>query len=116
MTCSPVHGFESGFFQFAGKTTEQFTAAEWLRVSDRWESTATLTTSNYVPPPSQPKWAEISVECTLKYLCRAVFRINDILGWIRIRIRGSMPLTNRSGSWIRILLFSSLIFKMPAKN
>jgi hypothetical protein len=35
-----------------------------------------------------------------------------------IRIRGSMPLTNGSGSgsWIRILLFSSLTFKMPAKN
>jgi hypothetical protein len=50
----------------------------------------------------------------------AVLRIHDILGWIRIRIRirGSMPLTNGSGSgsWIRILLFSSLTFKMPAKN
>jgi hypothetical protein len=31
----------------------------------------------------------------------AVFRIHDILVWIRIRIRGSMPLTNGSGfgSW-----------------
>ncbi len=51
---------------------------------------------------------------------QAVLRIHDILGWIRIRIRGSMPLTNGpgfgSGSWIRILLFSSLTFKMPAKN
>ncbi len=52
----------------------------------------------------------------------AVLRIHDILGWIRIRIRGSMPLTNGSGSgfgsgsWIRILLFSSLTFKMPAKK
>ncbi len=51
-----------------------------------------------------------------------VLRIHDILGWIRIRILGSMPLTNgsgfgfRSGSWIRILLFSSWTFKMPAKN
>ena len=27
----------------------------------------------------------------------AVFRIHDILGWIRIRILGSMPLTNGSG-------------------
>jgi hypothetical protein len=48
----------------------------------------------------------------------AVLRIHDILGWIRIR--GSMPLTNGSGfgsgSWIRILLFSSLTFRMPAKN
>ncbi len=48
-----------------------------------------------------------------------VLRIHDILVWIRIRIqiRGSMPLTNGSGSgpWIRILLFSSLTFKMPAK-
>ena len=27
-----------------------------------------------------------------------MLRIHDILGWIRIRIRGSMPLTNGSGS------------------
>jgi hypothetical protein len=52
--------------------------------------------------------------------CKAVLRIHDILGWIRIR--ESMPLTDGSGSgfgsgsWIRILLFSSLTFKMPAKN
>ncbi len=49
-----------------------------------------------------------------------MFRIHDILGWIRIRILGSMLLTNGSGfgsgSWIRIRLFSSLTFKMPAKN
>ncbi len=47
-----------------------------------------------------------------------MLRIHDILGWIRIR--GSMPLTYGSGSgsrsWLRILLFSSLTFKMPAKN
>ncbi len=51
-------------------------------------------------------------------LQKAVLRIHDILGWIRIRIRGFMPLTDGSGSgsWIRILLFSSEIFKMPAKN
>jgi hypothetical protein len=36
-----------------------------------------------------------------------VLRIHDILGWIRIWIRGSMPLTNGSGSGT---------FKMPAKN
>ncbi len=29
---------------------------------------------------------------------KAVFRIHEILGWIRIRIRGSMPLTSGSGS------------------
>jgi hypothetical protein len=29
-----------------------------------------------------------------------VFRIHDILVWIRIRIRGSMPLTNGSGSTV----------------
>ncbi len=46
----------------------------------------------------------------------AVFRIHDILGSIRIRILRSMLLTNGSGSWIRILLFSSLTFKMAAKN
>jgi hypothetical protein len=38
--------------------------------------------------------------------CVALFRIHDILEWIRIR--GFMSLTNGSGSWIRILLFSSL--------
>ncbi len=31
-------------------------------------------------------------------LSQAVFWIHDILVWIRIRIRGSMPLTNGSGS------------------
>ncbi len=47
-----------------------------------------------------------------------MFRIHDILGWIRIRILGFMLLTNGfgSGSWIRILLFSSLAFNMPAKK
>jgi hypothetical protein len=44
-----------------------------------------------------------------------VLRIHDILGWIRIRIRVSMPLTNGSGSWIRILLFSSLTFDASKK-
>ncbi len=50
------------------------------------------------------------------YILKSVFRIHEILGWIRIR--GSMPLTSGSGSgsWIRILLFSSLTFKMPTKN
>jgi hypothetical protein len=50
------------------------------------------------------------------YYSKAVLQIHDILEWIRIR--GFMPLTNGfgSGSWIRILLFSSLTFKMPAKN
>ncbi len=42
---------------------------------------------------------------------KPVLRIHDIFVWIRIGIRGSMPLTNGSGSgfgsWIRILLFSS---------
>jgi hypothetical protein len=37
--------------------------------------------------------------------CGGVFWIRDIL--VRIRIRGSVPLTNRSGFRIRILLFSS---------
>ncbi len=45
-----------------------------------------------------------------------MFRIHDIVVWIRIRIRGSMPLTNGSGSWIRILLFSSLTFKNHQKT
>jgi hypothetical protein len=74
----------------------------------------------------------VSAICAQKASILAVLRIHDILGWIRIRIRGSMPLTNGSGfgsgswildpdpgSWIRILdpnlLYSSLTFKMPAR-
>ena len=38
-------------------------------------------------------------------LLQTMLRIHDILGWIRIRIRRPMTLTNGSGS-----------FKMPAKN
>ncbi len=33
-----------------------------------------------------------------RHKIKTVFRIHDILVWIRIRIRGSMPLTNGSGS------------------
>ncbi len=44
----------------------------------------------------------ISSLWTLINTCREVplpvLRIHDILGWIRIWIRGSMPLTNESGS------------------
>jgi hypothetical protein len=32
------------------------------------------------------------------HIKKPVFRIHDILGWIRIRIHGSMPLTNGSVS------------------
>jgi hypothetical protein len=46
-----------------------------------------------------------------------VFRWFQCLGWIRIRIRGSMPPeTNGSGSGIRILIFSSLTFKDASKK
>jgi hypothetical protein len=44
----------------------------------------------------------------------SVFRIRDILVRIRIRILGSVPLTNVSG--FRILLFSSVTCKTPKKN
>ncbi len=37
-------------------------------------------------------------ESSLLSIPKAVFRIHEILGWIRIRIRGSMPLTSGSGS------------------
>ncbi len=67
-----------------------------------------------VHKPATPMKYKYDMSCD----AQAVFRIHDILGWIRIRILGSMLLTNGSGSgsWIRILLFSSLTFKMPAKN
>jgi hypothetical protein len=81
----------------------------------RWKTTEARVTSK--PRPA----AEQGI-----HVLPPVLRIHDILGWIRIRILGSMTLTNGSGfgsgfgsgsgSWIRILLFSSLTFKMPAKN
>jgi hypothetical protein len=66
---------------------------------------------------------ETHLECELLQQCSGSMkfwggsgspRIHEILGWIRIL--GSKLLTNGSGSWIRILLFMSLTFKMPAKN
>jgi hypothetical protein len=47
---------------------------------------------------------------------KAVFRIHDILMFIWNRIRGSMPLSNGSGSWFRILLFSVLTSKCQQKT
>ncbi len=61
--------------------------------------------ARYLLPPER---LERGGPCSL---LKPVFRIQDILVWIRIR--GSMPLTNGSGMRIRILLFSSLIFKTP---
>jgi hypothetical protein len=49
-----------------------------------------------------------------------VLRIHDILGWIRIRIRGSMPTTNGSGFGSGFgsgsCYVTSLNFKMPVKK
>ncbi len=49
---------------------------------------------------------------SIHLLYKAVLWIRDI--FVRIRIRGSMPLTNGSG--FRSLLFLSLIFKTPTKK
>jgi hypothetical protein len=74
---------------------------------------------------SQDVITSIELSCTVptSYLVHksegivfAVLRIHGILVWILIRIRGFMPLTNGSVSWIRILPFSSLTFKIPTKN
>ncbi len=48
----------------------------------------------------------------------AVFRIRDMLARIRMRILGSVPLTNRSGcgSGSGFCSFSPMTFKMPTKN
>jgi len=45
-----------------------------------------------------------------------VLRIHNILVWIRIRIHGSTSLTNGSGSWTRILIFSSLTSRCQPKT
>jgi hypothetical protein len=50
---------------------------------------------------------------TSKDTQKAVLRIHDILVWIQIRIRGSMPLTNGSGSGS--CYFHSFTFKTPIK-
>ncbi len=56
---------------------------------------------------------------SLFWFSKAEFRINDILVRIRIRILGSVPFTNGSGSGFgsaRLLLISAVTFKTPAKN
>jgi hypothetical protein len=59
------------------------------------------------------------------HLCKSIFRVrscgNQCCGSMTFwGGSGSMPLTNGfgsgSGSWFRILIFSSLTYKMPAKN
>ncbi len=51
-------------------------------------------------PPWKASLHKADTETTCPVCRLAVLRIHDILGWIRIRIwiRGSMPLTNGSGS------------------
>jgi hypothetical protein len=72
-----------------------------------------------------PSWAGFvmtrrpSADACDVFILKPVFRIHDILVWIRILISGSMPPTNGSGSGSECdpdPLFSSLTFKMPAKN
>ncbi len=74
--------------------------------------------SNILISYFREKYQELGIKEHL--MIEAVLRIHDILWWIRIRIRGSMPLTNGSGSRFgsgsRILLFSALTFKMPTKK
>ncbi len=50
------------------------------------------------------------------YIVKAVLRIHDILGWIRVRIRGFIPLTNGSGSWIQILDPDPAIFVIDLQD
>ncbi len=61
-------------------------------------------------------WLTPSHFCESLFMYTAVLRIHAILVWIRIR--GSKPLTNgsRSGSWIWILLFSSLTLRCQQKT
>ncbi len=71
-----------------------------------WSPTRTWSLTVRVrPPPStwrpRTSWSSSTFrrQEVMKHLCfQAVFRIHDILVWIRIRILGSMPLTNGSGS------------------
>jgi hypothetical protein len=56
---------------------------------------------NFFYPKNRYRYQFFSALNFFQFL--AVLRVHDILGWIRIRILGSMPLTNGSGSWIRVL-------------
>jgi hypothetical protein len=56
---------------------------------------STILSSELLPAAYLYKYIPEKKEKFIKYFV-AVFRIHDILGWIRIR--GSMPLTNGSGS------------------
>jgi hypothetical protein len=68
-----------------------------------WHSLSSLQDHGYTENPMEREDVEESVKVeSVKGTCHLegwepVLRIHDILVWIRIRIRGSMPLTNESG-------------------
>jgi hypothetical protein len=66
--------------------------------------------------PAESNWVDLVPEHRQDQEFGPVLRIHDILGWIRIRIwiRGSMPLTNGSGSDPAIFVID--LPKMPTKN
>jgi hypothetical protein len=76
----------------------------WMRIRRRCPAASRPPHSRAVassnPPCLQPALpiTTILYDILLCFICRPVFRIHDILVWIRIRIHGSMPLTNGSGS------------------
>ncbi len=79
----------------------------------RTEMKADLIKVELTPENIAPKQASCNRSNALslqKDRLTAVFRIHEILGWIRIRIRGSMPLTSGSKELIFNTIFSAYYF------
>ncbi len=62
-------------------------------------------------PSARSSCRSVYVHLSSNIIFQVVFRIRDILERIRIRIRGSVPMTKGLGS-----LFSSVTFQRPTKN
>jgi hypothetical protein len=78
----------------------------WRPIIGSWTSWRTASASpgrprSAGPSPVGSKYKKTFVDCRI-FMRQAVLRIHDILVWIRILIwiRGSMPLTNGSGSGV----------------
>jgi hypothetical protein len=95
---------------FSGLSAPWEQLFSWLAAGVSWRPSLSACSTAAVSRSSRPSSSTVSPLTSstsniaiIQYF--PVFRIHDILVWIRIRIRGSMPLTNGSGfgsgTWIR---------------